>query len=194
MLRAIDQRVPAAVIVILAVGSRQRKRAHFARSSWSARNAARAHEVGISPLLFGDSSQLVASMLHEAVHAVLHEEGQNGGMGSTGYYHTKVFRDCCREFGLDCQFLNTRYGWTLTDWPNGRTPRRYRDLASYLRAELPLGGNTLPRSRIGGKAPPKSGQLRISCQCRSIYASRSVTEEGGIKCLACGQLFKTKQK
>lgn len=101
MLREIEPKLPPAVLTFVDIRSRAYLRGYFAESAWKKRDGA-AHEIAISPSLIGNPGQLLATMLHEAAHALLYEAGENGGAGSTRYYHTKKFRDQCRALGLAC--------------------------------------------------------------------------------------------
>jgi hypothetical protein len=184
--------IPAAVLVFLDVGSRGRLHGYFARSTWKKRRGA-AHEVAVSPKFIRRSGELLATMLHEAAHAVLYEAGLNAGIGSTRYYHTKEFRDQCKRFGLKCEFLNTRYGWTLTSWPATGVPAQYRRIVDKLRSDLPAGtGGYVPAKRKG-RPLPNTGHTMLICSCeggdRSIYVKKSVLEEGGVTCSFCGEAF-----
>src|SRR5262245_24511752 len=114
-LRRLHPRIPAVVILVLSAGDRGRKRGHFRGSSWQYSRERQAHEVAVNPALFASPEDLLATLLHEAAHAVLHKEG--GGV-SGRYYHLQAFRDASRKFGLECAFHNTRYGWTRTYWPD----------------------------------------------------------------------------
>ena len=84
-LRRIIPGLPRGVVInILDVEGRRRKRGHFAAESWEKRGDGKAHEVAISPYLFSTSEDLLATLVHEAVHAVLFEEDphrkrSNGG-------------------------------------------------------------------------------------------------------------------
>lgn len=195
-LRKVDDRIPVAVIVLIDAPGRSKRRGHFAMSTWTYRGADRAHEVGVSPRLFMQPKEVLATMLHEAAHASLSEEGKNGGMGSTAYYHTKIFRDRCQEFGLECEFLNSRYGWTITRWPlrGGRDqiPRKYAPILTDIKHQLPAGVESQGILKIVSRKLPQSGRVRLSCCCdelRRIYVARSVAEFGGIFCEYCGQSF-----
>lgn len=192
MLRESDSRIPRAVLVVLDTPSRGKKRGHFAMSSWQARGRNQAHEIGISPNLFSTPAELMATMAHEAVHVMLWEEGSHGGMGAGRYYHTKVFRDRCVQIGLECEFWNTRYGWTQTRWPPGqRLPEYVRPIVAFLKKALPAGGDR-PRFYWEKRSLPESGQTRLSCNCspeRSIYVAKSVAADGGITCCLCNGDF-----
>ncbi len=194
MLRDVESSIPPAVLTFVDVRSRRRLAGYFAWSIWKKRRG-KAHEIGISPRLIGNPKELLEVMLHEAAHAVLHELGENGGMGAGGYYHLKSFRDQCIAFGLKCEFLNTRYGFTLTSWPANRVPERYRPVVDHLRQELPSGTGrqlTIPRK---ARPLPMTGHTMLTCGCvggtRSVYVKKSVLEAGGVLCAICKMEFRS---
>jgi hypothetical protein len=92
--------------------------------------------------------------------------------------------------------LNTRYGWTVTGWPETGVPARYHGLVEHLRAGLPLGTTdqiNIPPSRPGEL--PSKGQVVLRCGCeRIIYVSRGTAKEGGIACRWCGSDFTSSQE
>lgn len=193
LLREIEPSIPSAVLTLVDSRSRRRLHGYFARSIWKKRRG-QAHEVAISPELIGHPERLLATMLHEAAHAVLHEAGKNGGIGSTPYYHLKSFRDQCVAFGLACEFLNTRYGFTLTSWPSKTVPERFQIVVNLLRQKLPAGtGAPIPR-KSKGRNLPTTGHTILVCSCedgsRTVYVKKSVLESGGVICAFCKQEFK----
>ncbi len=152
------------------------------------------HEIAISPRLIGHPKDLLATMLHEAAHAVLFDQGKNGGMGSTGYYHTIVFRDQCHEFGLICEFRDTSAGWTETSWPpSGAIPTRWKPVVTCLSKGLPAGIGGRKLIRVGGRKLPVPGHTMLVCSCeekkRTVYVKKSVLEAGGVICSFCGCEF-----
>ena len=83
-LREADFRIPRTVLTLVDSKSRRRTLGYFASSRWKKPGRfGGAHEVAISPDLIGRPSQLLATLLHEAAHAILHEAGKNGGIGAT---------------------------------------------------------------------------------------------------------------
>jgi len=85
---------------------------------------------------------------------LLFEAGNGGGIGSTRNYHTKQFRDQCLDFGLCCECLNTRYGWTLTCWPDSGIPDQYKPLIDFLRKNMPAGTGGLAIRKSEGEESP----------------------------------------
>jgi hypothetical protein len=185
-LRLLYPQIPPAVVVVLSARER-RRRGHFAHSAWSA-GPGGSHEVAISPALFKDPKAVLATMLHEAGHAILwRSEG-----GVTGaYYHRHQFRDVCRDLGLACEFHNTRYGWTRTGWPKTGVPKKYDPIIRSLAGGLPEGAaGSLPGKVKPGRLPPK-GLIRLRCKCRFprtiLVSKRSLP--GAIHCGTCGREF-----
>jgi len=192
-LRTLEPAIPTAVLTFVDVRSRRRLKGYFANSIWKKLDGS-AHEIGINPNLMGDSCAIVATMMHEAAHAVLHEFGENGGMGATRYYHTRKFRDQCVCFGLDCDFLNCRYGWTLTSWPESGIPERYQSVLDRLDASLPPGTVVTVPKNVKGRGLPPPGHTVMACDCdsgrRTIYVNKSVLQAGGISCAFCKGEFR----
>jgi hypothetical protein len=191
LLRKVHPQIPKAVMVVLPASAY--RAGHFSASSWQYKDDERAHEVGVSPILFDEPKDVIVALLHEAVHAILFPEYRGGcSTGANKYYHRATFRDACPYFGLECRFKNTRYGWAITQWPDGEVPVRYAGLLKYLDANLPLGVKGPELVRLKGKPLPNKGHIRLTCQCdppRSIYAGSRVSERGGILCQICMKEF-----
>lgn len=192
MLREVEPTVPAAVLTFVDGRSRCRVRGMFSNSVWRKRRGA-AHEIAINPTLIRKPAELLATMVHEAAHATLHDRGKQGGMGSTPYYHSTIFRDQCVRFGLDCGFLNTRYGWTVTEWPPSGVPDRFKRIVAFLKRTLPAGIGGTSNRRMRPRKLPVSGHTLLACDCnegtRTIYVKKSVLLEGGIECMFCRKPF-----
>lgn len=193
-LRTMHQGLPKAVVNVMTAGDRKRAFGHMAPSSWRYQKRTRLHEIAISPALFNHPKEVLAVMLHEAAHALLVARRGNGG--TNGYYHRREFRDAAVMLGLDCEFKNTRYGFSITRWP--RNWERSRGLASrnseilrLLRERLPWGTTTQLTPGFSPKQIPQSGQVRLVCSCkRSIYASKGEVKRGSIKCRICRRDFR----
>ena len=190
----VEPRIPTAVLTLVDARSRLGVRGYFADTQWKKPGRrGGAHEVAISPQLIGQASHLLATILHEAAHAILFEAGKNAGVGSTRYYHTKVFRDQCIELGLECFFHNTRYGWTITQWPRGDgVPKRFLPALRILEC-LPSGTEKCRIVRRSGGRLPPAGRTKLICKCsdekRVIYVPNLVAAVGGIACSICNQAF-----
>jgi hypothetical protein len=185
--------LPPVVFVSVDASGRRRKLGHFACSSWRYSKAKAVHEIAISPALFALPQSVLATLLHEAAHALLYERTGEAGCGHDRYYHKSTFRDCCTDvLGLPCEFRNGRYGFTNTGWDSAGVPGRYQTVLGILSRGL-LWGST-PQIVPGPPAPaklPVSGHVRLVCGCdRSVYVSKKVLEQGPIICGLCKHHFK----
>jgi hypothetical protein len=185
--------LPPVVFVSLDAAGRRWKLGHFARSSWRYSKTKAAHEIAISPALFETPQAVLATLLHEATHALLYERTGAGGCSKDHYYHRSTFRNCCRDvFGLPCEFWNSRYGFTNTGWDGRGVPGRYQTVLGILSRGLPWG--TTPQVVPDPPVPkklPVTGHVRLVCGCkRSVYVSRKTSQEGAIICGCCKHRFK----
>ena len=194
-LQAVVKGLPTVVFVSLSATTR-RRRGHFARSSWHYLKTRNAHELAINPRLFEFPEELLATMLHEAAHALLNERDGNPGAGHSRYYHTKEFRDCCLELGLQCTFRNTRYGFSDTDWQGNDIPDRYQPVLAILKRDLPWGTAKPDDARpVRARPLPDPGRCRLVCPCeRVIYLGKKSAAAGPILCGLCGQPFSPREK
>ncbi len=193
-LQGIVKSLPTVVFISLSAAGRRRL-GHFARSSWHYLKTRNAHEIAISPQLFESPEDLLSTMLHEAAHALLNQRSGNPGIGYCRYYHTKEFRDCCLELGLQCTFRNTRYGFCDTDWQGEKVPDRYQSVLAILKRELPLGtarrGDMPP---VRSRPLPDPGRCRLVCHCdRVIYTGKKSAADGPIVCGLCGHPFNSRE-
>jgi hypothetical protein len=194
--------LPPAVVVVLDARSRKRRWGQFAASTWRVRGPEAAHEIAVSPELFADAAALLATLVHEAVHASLFVAEPNnprhvGGVSPDGrgylYYHRVEFRDAARRAGLECEYLNGRYGWTLTRWPTSGVPQPYRAVLRLLERSLPWGAASGPGERPRrGRPTPISGWVRLRCACqpaRTIHVARGQAAAAAVRCDLCGGRF-----
>ena len=194
-LQAVVKGLPTVVFVSLSATTRGRL-GHFARSSWHYLKTRNAHELAINPRLFEFPEELLSTMLHEAAHALLNERDGNPGAGHSRYYHTKKFRDCCLELGLQCNFRNTRYGFCDTDWQGNEIPDRYQPVLAILKRDLPWGTARRNDARpIRSRPLPDPGRCRLVCPCdRVIYLGKKSAAAGPILCGLCSQPFSPREK
>ena len=193
LLRSVEPAIPPAVLTLVDARSRRKVLGYFARSIWKKRRG-QAHEIALSPELIGFPKELLATMLHEAAHAILHENGERGGVSRDGYYHLAIFRDQCESLGLECEFWNTRYGFTVTHWPKSGVPRRYRPVIKLLQQSLPAGTGAQVHEKVTGRPLPVPGHTPLTCSCseahRTVYVKKTVLNAGGVMCAFCGQEFR----
>ena len=198
-------KIPLLVILVLSGGDRTKKKGHHSHPVWNYRGDEKRPEVGITSDLFHSPQDIIEVMLHEAGHAVLKDH--NWGVGSDYNYHTKYFRNACQVLGLQCSFNGTYHGWNLTYWENGLLPNQYEPVRVFLKANLPK-GTKIPE-RLSESSPkeqdlPKSGHIRLECQCKNskgnygkntIFVTKSMLERvlkpaNGVRCETCGALFR----
>jgi hypothetical protein len=152
LIRKIQPCLPPAVFVVLPA-STTRKLGHFHGCAWSGEEGTDgSHEIAVHPDLFAHPEKVLATLLHEAAHALLHEWGLNGGVGPDGYYHREEFKRVCEKIGLECRFLNRRYGWSGTAWPSAGVPDRYGAVLKLLEEKLPLGSRSIKQGRLSKAA------------------------------------------
>jgi len=199
MLREIEPSIPAAVFVIMSAKRRGKIFGHFTPLAWRNQHGPRTHEIAISSDLFWDPEDLLTILLHEAAHAILRKKQGGCRPDSCGYlyYHRKEFRNTCFRLGLDCEFYNNRYGWSITHWPRETgVHQKYKSITRYLSSNLPLGTEKGKRHKlidVRGKNTPHAGLTKITCGCkesqRNIYVNKSILTRGGIICELCGLPF-----
>jgi hypothetical protein len=109
------------------------------------------------------------------------------------YYHRTEFRDRAAALGLECTFLNRRYGWARTNWPAGRVPEKYQSLVAYARLHMPVGADgEVDGPRYRSRMPSR---VTIYCGCRTPRAATlrlDVLQLGAIRCDVCQQEFRRK--
>jgi hypothetical protein len=145
---------------------------HYAAGRWRHRESAEvAHEVFVSGELLGhEARDVMATLLHEATHAVAHER-KIQDMSRGGRYHNARFRALAIELGLRVEQAGP-LGWSATSMPD-ETVARYR-------RELTALGKALTASRdpeLGGgrgRTNNNDGRSRASPCGRRIRASRLV--------------------
>ena len=202
MLRDLHAAIPPAVITLYALPTRRPRQnngvlfGHFSPAVWLPGPNGQGHEVGVNPTLFGNAKDVLGSLLHEAAHAVLQNDANNGKTHNAGcalhdsFYHRTEFRDLCQRWGLECRFRNRRYGFCDSRWPNDQPPRQYGPVLRYIERNIPAG--VRPSAR-----PDKNRQthlLPLRCKCadpnRVCYVRRVAENQCGIRCDHCGALFK----
>jgi hypothetical protein len=188
--------LPDATIIPLDAGGRRSKDGHFSANCWSKRKGVQ-HEVAISPVLFTKPRDVLEVLIHEAAHAVLYEREPDNMKHRAGcsrndhYYHRKEFKRMAEELGLECRFLNRRYGWARTGWPSNRVPREYRALVTMIRKRMPVGAErrAIPKRE---RRKARATRVTLQCQCVAPRTLRMKEEEwraGNVVCSVCAQPF-----
>jgi hypothetical protein len=184
--------LPSVVVVLYTVDNFS-NRGHFAPACWSARGRYNRSELAISPKLFHKPELVLATLLHEAAHALLWKR-KIRSIGSGNYYHLKAFRDMCtEELYLICKFRNTRYGFTDTYLKKDALIHYKKELTVLYK--LPSGSGKFRGPKSKGNKLPKPGHLIAYCNCgRTIRSTPLNFHQGEILCGICKSLFKLKLK
>ena len=92
---------------------------------------------------------------------------------------------------MSCEFIDTRYGWTLTRISTIKANEYYKSVMDILK-KLPLGTDNSSKPKLKGNKLPPSGHIRLSCNCnRVISTTPSSYSKGGIYCICCQSFFIT---
>ena len=197
-LQRVVPEIPDVVLLVLSAREHSR-RGHFTMEAWRNRaDDARLHEVAVHPGMFEAPQDLLATLLHEAAHAILWEKRSEAskhccGVSLRGYYHRVEFRSAARGLGLEVNFKNRRYGFCLTKWPDDNWPEEYSVAMNTLSQFHLVASQQLPslRSETGSAQPP-ANYKRAMCSCappRSFRISVRQISLGAIRCDICGSTF-----
>jgi len=184
--------VPARVAFALGSGTAGRSgvwlKGHYAAGRWRHRDSSElAHEVFVSGELLGHNARdVLATLLHEAAHAVAYERNvQDTSRG--GRYHNARYRALATELGLTVEQAGA-IGWSRTTMPDTTAARYQRELTVLERA---LTASRQPEiAGRYGRTNHNNG-VALTCSCpRRIRVARSVAEQGPIHCGVCEQSFR----
>jgi hypothetical protein len=158
---------------------------HFAAGRWHPAPDAALAEVMIGGEgLERSAEQVLATLLHEAAHAV----AQTRGIQDTsrqGRYHNQRFRAVATELGLAIE-RHPQIGWSLTT-VQPHTAQLYKTVVDELGAALDC-WRERERPVRGGAV--RRGLVAAVCGCsRRIRVSRSVLDRGAITCALCSEPF-----
>lgn len=193
------------VVVTLGSGivARGLKLGHFAANVWArGGEEGTVHElfVGGEGLMLG-AEAVMATLLHEASHAVAEQRGIND-VSRGGRYHNGNFKSVANELHIDVHHSKD-LGWSETTMP-AETAKMYEGAIFELDLAITAyrAGVTLAPSTTGGAATPvaiptrKGGRtnsnngVSLKCNCgRRIRVSNTVAEMGSIACGVCGSDF-----
>jgi curved DNA-binding protein CbpA len=133
-------------------------------------------------------NQVLATLLHEAAHALAHARGIKD-TSRQGRYHNKHFKTCAEQLGLILEH-DQRHGWsaiTITPATERAYARQLADLAQAM--TMWRHGDTTT-----GPTPRRNTNLvAAACPCgRSIRVAASTLAEAPIICQACDGKFQAK--
>ena len=166
---------------------------------WENADGEKTREINIAAeYLTRPIENVVATMIHEAVHAL---QIQRGIKGVSGYYHNKLFKRDAEEIGrlkIDC---DSRYGWTITS-PTSEGEKStlefclfygFDDILTHRDTGLPIAtGTGTPTTDNGGggtskkiKKPSNSKRYQCPC-CKAIVRATSYVN---VICADCNVPF-----
>lgn len=126
------------------------------------------------------AGDILAYLLHQAAHGAV-----GTATGSEGRFHSEAYRDAATSLGLDVEFGGRGIGWDTTSLARG-TLTRYRAEVDQLDRAM---ASWEPLSiRKGSRGP-----VKMVCSCdppRILRTSAGTAAGSGIRCEACGELFK----
>jgi hypothetical protein len=162
--------VPSVVIIIASgTDSKQPKWGHYASGRWYASNIKHAEVMISGEGLARTPRDVLATLLHEAAHALAAARGITD-TSRQGRYHNKKYAVLARELGLDVT-ETPGFGWTITTVPDA-TADRYTAQLDALKDAMT---NLIP----------------AQCSCgRKIRVAASTLDEAPIICQACDGYFK----
>jgi hypothetical protein len=133
-----------------------------------------------------DPEDVLATLLHEAAHAIAHERGLTD-TSRQGRYHNRRFRQVALELGLHVE-RHPQLGWTLTTVPEPTVALYAAEIAALDRALTAHRSGEL--SPTEERAPKRNGTAAV-CDCgRRIRAAPAVLALGPVICGVCRKPFR----
>jgi hypothetical protein len=182
--------LPPAVLITGAgsLGSRHGLRlGHFAASRWQSNGASELSEifVGGEGLARG-AGEVLATLLHEAAHALAHARGIKD-TSRQGRYHNRRFKTLAQELGLHVDH-DPRLGWSLSTLPD-ETAAHYAPAIAELESAL-IAHRRGECQRLQGPDPGGRNATACVCACgRRIRIAPSVLALGPVVCGVCHEPF-----
>ncbi|WP_196776824.1 hypothetical protein [Haloechinothrix halophila] len=132
---------------------------------------------------------VLATLLHEAAHALAHTRGIKD-TSRQGRYHNTKFKAVAEEVGITVT-KDPRIGWSPTDLPD-TTRNDYAHTVEVLSEALRLYRR---RENTDSGTTKTSNPPPCVCQCgRRIRVATSVRDAGPITCGICGTNFEPEQQ
>jgi curved DNA-binding protein CbpA len=178
------------VVIIIASGTdgKQARWGYHAPKRWQVGLDERTEIMVSGEGLRRDAASVLATLLHEAAHALAAARGIQD-TSRQGRYHNKKFKTCAEELGIAVEH-DPRLGWSLTTLPS-QTATKYAVQLADLHAAMTLwrydehnGGPTMRRN---------SNLIAAACPCgRSIRIAASTLADAAVICGACDGTFTPK--
>ena len=179
---------PAVIIIASGTGGRHPRWGHHAPGRWTVAGQQYAEVMISGEGLRRSPREVLATLLHEAAHALAHERGIKD-TSRQGRYHNKQFKNCAEELALTVTH-DDRNGWAATTL----TPAAERAYARQLDALTQA--MTLWRhgeTTTGTATRRNTNLIAAICLCgRSIRLAASTLAEAPIICQACDGKFQAK--
>jgi hypothetical protein len=182
------------VVIIIASGTegKQARLGHHAPGRWSVAGEQRAEIMISGEGLRRGAQAVLATMLHEAAHALAAERGIQD-TSRQGRYHNRKFKTHAEELGITVEH-DDKTGWSLTTLP-GHTAAAYATQIGALQAAITLWRHDEhhPSNGTNGTARRNTNLIAAICPCgRSIRVAASTLAAAPIICEACGGSFEPK--
>ena len=178
------------VVIIIASGTdgKHPRWGHHAPGRWNVAGEQLTEIMISGEGLRRTAREVLATLLHEAAHALAHARGIKD-TSRQGRYHNTKFKACAEEVGLAVEH-DDNFGWSVTTL----TPATELAYASQLQALTDA--MTLWRhgeTTTGPKTRRNTNLIAAICPCgRSIRVAASTLAEAPITCQACDQDFQAK--
>jgi curved DNA-binding protein CbpA len=188
-IRRWNPEIPAVVIIIASGTDGKHPRwGHHAPDRWNVAGEYLAEIMISGEGLHRPAREVLATLLHEAAHALARARGLKD-TSRQGRYHNAKFKACAEEVGLAVEHDDS-FGWSATTL----TPATELAYAAQLQALADA--ITIWRhgeTTTGPKARRNTNLIAAICPCgRSIRVAASTLAEAPITCQACDQDFQPK--
>jgi curved DNA-binding protein CbpA len=182
------------VVIIIASGTegKQARLGHHAPGRWNVAGEQRAEIMISGEGLRRGAHAVLATMLHEAAHALAAARGVQD-TSRQGRYHNRKYKAHAEELGITVEH-DQRTGWSVTTLP-GDTAARYATQITTLATAITLWRHDEHHTSNGttGTARRSSNLIAAACPCgRSIRVAASTLATAPITCQACDGSFEPK--
>ena len=178
---------PVVIIIASGTDSKHPRWGHHAPGRWNVAGEQYTEIMISGEGLRRSPRDVLATLLHEAAHALAHARGLKD-TSRQGRYHNKHFKTCAEEVGLTVEH-DDRTGWSATTI----TPATELAYAHQLQALAEAMTLWRHGETTGPKARRNTNLIAAICPCgRSIRVAVSTLAEAPITCQACDQDFQAK--
>jgi hypothetical protein len=177
---------PVVLIIASGTGTRQARWGHHAPRRWHHDNTEHAEVMISGEGLRRTPPDVLATLLHEAAHALADARGITD-TSRQGRYHNRKYAALAAELGLDVK-EDTQFGWTITTI-SAATAQRYETQLSDLADAMTLWREN---EHVPGAKKRDTNLIAASCPCgRKIRVAASTLKEAKIRCEACTGSFES---